>query len=216
MAPTSSASPRSLPRGTFLRSSLPTGKAFFSSIPDSDGRLQITTTMRTAISVYVPGDKAPAHIHSANASRTILTETGGYTNVEGERCECRRGDIIWTPNGTWHDHGNDLQAPVMWIDMLDWPLLEYLDTAWVDLDYPAGDEGTSTVQKTMHIDGYSKPALWIGGLKPDFGSHRRGWGQDPTPMIHFRGDGHSRSARQTARRGRRCVRRHRACNSSIR
>ena len=151
--------------------------------PGLDGRLQITTTMRTAISVYVPGDKAPAHIHSPNASRTILTENGGYTNVEGERCECRRGDIIWTPNGTWHDHGNDSDTPVIWIDMLDWPLMEYLDAAWVDLEYP----GTSKVQTAVHADGYSTRLYGSGGLKPDFASHRRGWGHNPTPMIHFRG-----------------------------
>ena len=156
--------------------------------PGLGGRLQITSTMRTAISVYVPQDKAPAHIHSANASRTILTEGGGYTNVEGERCECKRGDIIWTPNGTWHDHGNDSETPVMWIDMLDWPLLEYLDAAWVDMDYSAAANTNEKIQKTVHTDGYSTRLYGAGGLKPTFVSHRRGWGQDPTPMIHFRGE----------------------------
>ena len=155
--------------------------------PGLGGRLQITSTMRTAISVYVPKDKAPAHIHSANASRTILTDKGGYTNVEGERCECRRGDIIWTPNGTWHDHGNDDNEPVMWIDMLDWPLLEYLDAAWVDLDYAGASHSNATVQSTVHSDGYSTRLYGAGGLKPLFVSHRRGWGHEPTPMIHFRG-----------------------------
>jgi gentisate 1,2-dioxygenase len=155
--------------------------------PGLDGRLQITTTMRTAISVYVPGDRAPAHIHSPNASRTILTEKGGYTNVEGERCECRRGDIVWTPNGTWHDHGNDSDKPGIWIDMLDWPLMEYLDAAWVDLDYPAASHAKPNIQKTVHGDGYSSRLYGSGGLKPGFGAHRRGWGHNPTPMIHFRG-----------------------------
>ena len=155
--------------------------------PGLGGRLQITSTMRTAISVYVPTDKAPAHIHSANASRTILTDKGGYTNVEGERCECKRGDIIWTPNGTWHDHGNDSSTPVMWIDMLDWPLLEYLDASWVDMDYPSAAKTNDTIQKTKHTDGYSTRLYGAGGLKPTFVSHQRGWGQDPTPMIHFRG-----------------------------
>jgi gentisate 1,2-dioxygenase len=155
--------------------------------PGLGGRLQITSTMRTAVSVYVPRDKAPAHIHSANASRTILTEKGGYTNVEGERCECARGDIIWTPNGTWHDHGNDSEEPVMWIDMLDWPLLEYLDAAWVDLDYPKASNGKDVVQPSIHTDGYSSRLYGTGGLKPAFVSHQRGWGHNPTPMIHFRG-----------------------------
>jgi gentisate 1,2-dioxygenase len=156
--------------------------------PGLGGRLQITSTMRTAISVYVPRDKAPAHIHSANASRTILSDKGGYTNVEGERCECRRGDIIWTPNGTWHDHGNDSETPVMWIDMLDWPLLEYLDAAWVDMDYGLAANSNDEVQPTVHSDGYSSRLYGSGGLKPAFVSHQRGWGADPTPMIHFCGE----------------------------
>ncbi|HMJ31034.1 MAG TPA: cupin domain-containing protein, partial [Xanthobacteraceae bacterium] len=47
-----------------------------------------------------------------NASRTILSDKGGYTVVEGERCTAARGDLILTPNGTWHDHGNDDSEPV--------------------------------------------------------------------------------------------------------
>ena len=156
--------------------------------PGLGGRLQITSTMRTAISVYIPSDKAPAHIHSANASRTILTDRGGYTNVEGERCECKRGDIIWTPNGTWHDHGNDSKTPVMWIDMLDWPLLEYLDAAWVDMDYATAHNTNAKVQPAEHTDGYSSRLYGAGGMKPAFVSHQRGWGQNPTPMIHMRGE----------------------------
>ena len=91
--------------------------------PGLGGRLQVTNTIRCAISIYNPGDIAPAHIHSPNASRTILSDNGGYTNIEGERCEASRGDLILTPNGTWHDHGNDGDKPVIWIDMLDWPLM---------------------------------------------------------------------------------------------
>jgi gentisate 1,2-dioxygenase len=156
--------------------------------PGLGGRLQVTTTMRTAISIYTPGDVAPAHIHSANASRTILSEHGGYTNVEGERCEARRGDLIITPNGTWHDHGNDSTSSVIWIDMLDWPLMEILDCAWVDMDYQgAGEGGNARIQKTVHTDGYSRRLYGHGGLKPTFVSHRRGWGQNPDAMIHYRG-----------------------------
>jgi gentisate 1,2-dioxygenase len=156
--------------------------------PGLGGRLQATATMRTAISIYAPGDVAPAHIHSANASRTILSERGGYTNVEGERCEALRGDLIITPNGTWHDHGNDSEKPVIWIDMLDWPLMEILDCAWVDMDYmPAGETGNARIQKTVHRDGYSSRLYGHGGLKPTFVSHQRGWGSNPDAMVHYRG-----------------------------
>jgi len=156
--------------------------------PGLGGRLQVTNTMRCAISIYTPGDVAPAHIHSANASRTILSEQGGYTNVEGERCEAVRGDLIVTPNGTWHDHGNDSDTPVIWIDMLDWPLMEVLDCAWVDLDYRgASAESNAKIQKTVYADGHSGRLYGHGGLKPTFVSHQRGWGHHADAMIHYRG-----------------------------
>jgi gentisate 1,2-dioxygenase len=156
--------------------------------PGLGGRLQVSNTMRVAISIYNPGDVAPAHIHSANASRTILTDKGGYTNVEGERCEARRGDLILTPNGTWHDHGNDSSTPVVWVDMLDWPLLEVLDLAWVDMEYTgSGPDSNSKIQKTIYADGHSTRLYGNGGLKPTFVSHQRGWGHHATPMVHYRG-----------------------------
>ena len=40
--------------------------------PGLNGRLQVTNTIRCAISIYNPGDVAPVHLHSPNASRTIL------------------------------------------------------------------------------------------------------------------------------------------------
>ena len=155
--------------------------------PGLGGRLQVTNTIRCAISIYNPGDIAPVHVHSPNASRTILSEKGGYTNVEGERCEAARGDIIMTPNGTWHDHGNDGTAPVIWIDMLDWPLMEFLDCAWIDQTFPGGTESNGKSQKTVHADGHAGRLYGNGGMLPTFVSHQRGFGQNPTPMIHYRG-----------------------------
>ena len=46
--------------------------------------------------------------------------------IEGERCEAASGDLILTPNGTWHDHGNGGATPVVWADILDFPLLDLL------------------------------------------------------------------------------------------
>jgi gentisate 1,2-dioxygenase len=72
--------------------------------------------------------------------------------------------------------------------MLDWPLLEYLDAAWVDMEYGAASGTAAKVQPIRHSDGYSTRLYGSGGLKPAFVSHRRGWGADPTPMIHYRGE----------------------------
>jgi gentisate 1,2-dioxygenase len=155
--------------------------------PGLGGRLQITNTIRCAIAIYNHGDIAPAHVHSPNASRTILSDKGGYTNVEGERCECKRGDIVFTPNGTWHDHGNDDSDPMIWIDMLDWPLMEYLDCVWVDQNYVNETQANAKSQPTMFTDGHSTRMYGHGGLKPVFSSNQRGWGQQATPLFHYKG-----------------------------
>lgn len=156
--------------------------------PGLPDRLQVTATIRCAISIYNPGDVAPTHVHSPNASRTILTETGGYTNIEGEICPARRGDIILTPNGTWHDHGNDDAEPVIWADLLDWPLMEYLDCVWVDQNPVGGTvKNGAKVQTKEHRDDYSALLYGTGGLLPGFASAQRGFGIDPSPMFRYKG-----------------------------
>jgi len=160
---------------------------FLLTNPGLGGRLQVTSTIRCAVSIYNPGDIAPVHIHTPNASRTILSEQGGYTNVEGERCEAKRGDLILTPNGTWHDHGNDSSAPVVWIDVLDFPLLEFLDIIWLDDEFHGEAEGNSRAQAVRRDNGYSHKLYGSGGLLPGFVSHQRGIGHDTTPIFHYRG-----------------------------
>ena len=160
---------------------------FLLTNPGLGGRLQVTSTMRCAVSIYNPGDVAPVHIHTPNASRTILSDKGGYTTIEGERCEAARGDLILTPNGTWHDHGNDGSEPVVWIDVLDFPLMEFLDCVWLDEAFPEETQGNSRAQPVTQASGYSYKLYGQGGLVPRFVTHRRGFGHDTTPMFHYRG-----------------------------
>jgi gentisate 1,2-dioxygenase len=160
---------------------------FLLTNPGLGGRLQVTNTIRCAVSIYNPGDVAPVHIHTPNASRTILSENGGYTIVEGERCEAERGDLILTPHGTWHDHGNDGATPVLWIDVLDFPLMEFLDCVWLDDEFHGERAGNSRAQAAKLADGYSQRRYGAGGLLPGFGSHQRGISSHATPMIHYRG-----------------------------
>jgi gentisate 1,2-dioxygenase len=160
---------------------------FLLTNPGLGGRLQVTSTIRCAVSIYNPGDVAPVHSHTPNASRTIISEQGGYTNVEGERCEAARGDLILTPNGTWHDHGNDSSLPVVWIDVLDFPLLEFLDIVWLDDEFHGEAEENAPAQATRHANGYSRRLYGGGGMLPGFVSHQRGIGHDTSPVFHYRG-----------------------------
>ena len=160
---------------------------FLLTNPGLGGRLQVTSTMRCAVSIYNPGDVAPVHIHTPNASRTILSDKGGYTTIDGERCEAARGDLILTPNGTWHDHGNDGSEPVIWIDVLDFPLMEFLDCVWLDEKFPGETEGNARAQRVNRPSSYSHRLYGRGGLVPRFVTHRRGFGHGTTPMFHYRG-----------------------------
>src|SRR5207248_3006587 len=110
-----------------------------------------------------------------------------YTTIEGERCIAARGDLILTPNGTWHDHGNDGASPVVWADILDFPLLEFLDCSWIDEDFPGEREGNARAQKPVYGAGYSERLYGAGGILPGFVSHRRGIGHDTSPVFHYRG-----------------------------
>jgi gentisate 1,2-dioxygenase len=160
---------------------------FLLTNPGFGGRLQVTSTIRCAISIYNPGDVAPVHVHAPNASRTILSPKGGYTTIEGERCIAERGDLILTPNGTWHDHGNDDAAPVVWADILDFPLLEVLDCNWLDDKFQGEMMSNARAQAPKLRAGYSHDLYGVGGITPAFVSSKRGFGHDTTPMFHYRG-----------------------------
>ena len=78
-----------------------------------------TTTLFTGLQAILPGEIAPTHRHTPNALRLIVEGEGAYTAVDGERVAMRPGDFIVTPGWSWHDHGNEGSAPVIWLDGLD-------------------------------------------------------------------------------------------------
>jgi gentisate 1,2-dioxygenase len=80
----------------------------------------------------MPGEIARAHRHSAVALRLIIEGRGGYTVVNGERVPMSPGDLVLTPNSTWHDHANDTDAPMIWLDGLDTPLVRMLEAGFYE------------------------------------------------------------------------------------
>ncbi len=75
----------------------------------------------------LPGELAPAHRHTPSAIRFMLHGEGAYTTVDGHKCAMRPGDVVVTPGMAWHDHGNEGGAPVIWMDVLDWPVVRFLE-----------------------------------------------------------------------------------------
>ena len=93
-------------------------------------RMQASPSMYLGMQLLLPGELAPAHRHTPNAVRMVVEGDGAYTTVEGERCEMKRGDLILTPTGLWHEHGHEGKDPVVWLDVLDLPLVYYLETSY--------------------------------------------------------------------------------------
>src|SRR5438093_11566103 len=42
------------------------------------------------------------------------------------------GDLVLTPNWTWHDHANDTDEPMIWLDGLDTPLVRMLEAGFYE------------------------------------------------------------------------------------
>jgi gentisate 1,2-dioxygenase len=42
------------------------------------------------------------------------------------------GDLVLTPAWSWHDHANDTEAPMIWLDGLDTPLVRMLEAKFYE------------------------------------------------------------------------------------
>ncbi|HZD39338.1 MAG TPA: cupin domain-containing protein [Terriglobales bacterium] len=95
-------------------------------IPSTSHTLQVT------FSVVNPGEVARAHRHNMAAIRFVVQGKGAYTAVDGEKFFMEEGDLILTPNWTWHDHHNESHDPIIWLDGLDGPLIQSLNVLFFE------------------------------------------------------------------------------------
>lgn len=116
--------------------------------PALRGQSCATQSLYAGLQLILPGEVAPSHRHTQSALRFIVEGSGAYTAVDGERTIMRPGDFIITPSWTWHDHGNDSDVPVVWLDGLDIPLIRFLDAGFAEND-------TARSQVVMRAEGTS-------------------------------------------------------------
>ena len=100
--------------------------------PGLRGRSRITHSLYAGLQLILPGEIAPTHRHSQSALRFVLYGSGAYTAVNGEKVTMNVGDFVITPSWTFHDHGNPSNEPMVWMDGLDVPLVEYLDAQFLE------------------------------------------------------------------------------------
>jgi gentisate 1,2-dioxygenase len=116
-------------------------------------RQATTHTIQFSFQYVKSGEHARPHRHTAAAFRFILKGSGAYTTVNGQKCVMEEGDLILTPQLSWHDHTNDSGKPIIWLDGLDIPLVQSLQQLLFE-PYP---EKAQPVQKTSEQVGASQP-----------------------------------------------------------
>src|SRR5438132_2133522 len=107
-------------------------------------RQATTHTIQFSFQYVKAGEHARPHRHTAAALRFILKGSGAYTTVNGQKCVMEEGDLILTPQLSWHDHTNDSGKPIIWLDGLDIPLVQSLQQLLFE-PYP---ENAQRIEKT--------------------------------------------------------------------
>ncbi len=116
-------------------------------------KMQASAALYLGMQLLLPGEWASSHRHTPNAVRMIVEGEGAWTTVDGEKCPMSRGDLILTPTGLWHEHGHDGDQPVIWLDVLDLPLMYYLEVSY----HVNGDR--QQVRQSVGNRAYARPGI---------------------------------------------------------
>lgn len=142
--------------------------------PGLDGAPAATANLYAGLQLVLPGEIAPKHRHTASALRFVTEGSGAYTAVNGERAVMEVGDMVLTPNWAWHDHGNESDEPMLWLDGLDIPLVNKLETNFFDRPGDARQELTRADDESARL--YSR-----GRLNPAWVE----WTEAYSPVIRY-------------------------------
>ncbi|NMY65588.1 cupin domain-containing protein [Pseudomonas sp. WS 5018] len=134
-------------------------------------KMQATSSIYLGMQLLLPGEWAPAHRHTPNAVRMVVEGEGAYTTVNGEKCPMSRGDLILTPTGLWHEHGHDGDKPVIWLDILDLPIIYYMEASY----HTEGEAQRVTAEAAERVYQH-------GGVVPAPGFERV---DAPFPMLRY-------------------------------
>jgi gentisate 1,2-dioxygenase len=137
-------------------------------------RRATTNRLFAGLQLVLPGEVAKTHRHTPAALRFVVEGKGGYTTVNGERLAMWPGDLILTPNWTWHDHFNDTDTPMVWIDGLDIVMVELLEANFFE---PYGED----MQPVTRQMGSSLAKYGAGGLRPAWERHQAPF----SALLHY-------------------------------
>jgi gentisate 1,2-dioxygenase len=141
--------------------------------PGLGGAPYASSTLWAAVQYLGAGEVAPAHRHTPAALRFVLEGEGVWTLVDGDPLRMSRGDLVLTPSMTFHEHHNPGSTPMMWVDVLDLPVVAALDAVFFE-------EGPSEEANRLVADASASESTWGGGP----GLLPAGGGEDKTAIDH--------------------------------
>jgi gentisate 1,2-dioxygenase len=143
--------------------------------PGLNGSPGATQTLFSGIQLIMPGEIAPTHRHVPSALRVVVEGNGAYTTVSGEKTLMRPGDFVTTPNWAWHDHGNETNEPMLWLDGLDMPFVLALNAMFYE------DLGSAEIQPvTKELD--DSQGRYNRGFRP----HNDRFTANYSPILNYR------------------------------
>ena len=128
-------------------------------------KMQASAAIYLGMQLLLPGEWAPSHRHTPNAVRMVVEGEGAWTTVDGEKCPMQRGDLILTPTGLWHEHGHDGSEPVVWLDVLDLPLVYYMEASY----HVDGERQTVRPGDAVRIASATSPSIVMNCQAVDVG-----------------------------------------------
>ncbi|MFC4311897.1 gentisate 1,2-dioxygenase [Steroidobacter flavus] len=100
--------------------------------PGIPGQSAITPSLYAGLQLILPGEVARCHRHSQCALRFVMEGSGAFTALDGEKAIMQPFDLVLTPGGQWHDHGNPTDQPMIWLDGLDIPIVRLFDAGFAE------------------------------------------------------------------------------------
>jgi gentisate 1,2-dioxygenase len=139
-------------------------------------------TLNMAVQAIRPREFAWAHRHSMGAIRFVIKGNSQlHTVVDGIAYRMEDHDLVLTPNWTWHDHRNDSDEVVLWLDVLDVPLIGGLNQGFYE------EFGTETQAIRNHSE-FANPGLraaWDGAQSDWHHSCRYPWRETEAMLNSF-------------------------------
>jgi gentisate 1,2-dioxygenase len=91
-----------------------------------------------------------------------------------------KGDYVTTPSWTWHDHGNESDKPMLWLDGLDLPLVADLDAVFFQEFEDTNPERNEIQPIVKPLDDSIK--RWGSNLRPTYQKHSEAF----SPVLNYR------------------------------